>query len=174
MPSRALEPGERALWTKVIETVRPLDRGRRGAALETAPELPKRPAPAILRPAAIAAKPPIAPANTLDASWDRRLDKGVVTPDRIVDLHGHSLARAYDRLDRALDEAIASGARVLLLITGHAPSGEAPIRRGAIRAAVGDWLAASRHARSIAAVRPAHPRHGGRGALYIVLRRTRV
>jgi DNA-nicking Smr family endonuclease len=38
---------------------------------------------------------------------------------------------------------------------------------------VGDWLAASRHAGSIAAVRNAHPRHGGAGALYIVLRRRR-
>jgi len=57
------------------------------------------------------------------------------------------------------------------LITGHAPSGEGPVRRGKIRAAVGDWLAGSRHAPHIAAVRGAHPRHGGRGALYIVLRR---
>ena len=40
-------------------------------------------------------------------------------------------------------------------------------------AAIGDWLAASRHASSIAAVRGAHPRHGGAGALYIVLRRPR-
>jgi DNA-nicking Smr family endonuclease len=38
---------------------------------------------------------------------------------------------------------------------------------------VGDWLAASRHAGDIAAVRNAHPRHGGGGALYIVLRRGR-
>jgi DNA-nicking Smr family endonuclease len=47
------------------------------------------------------------------------------------------------------------------------------VKRGAIRAAVGDWLAASRHAGHIAAVRGAHPRHGGAGALYIVLRRRR-
>ncbi len=45
--------------------------------------------------------------------------------------------------------------------------------RGASRAAGGDWLAASRHADQIAAVRNAHPRHGGAGALYIVLRRRR-
>jgi len=38
---------------------------------------------------------------------------------------------------------------------------------------VGDWLAASRHAADIAAVRGAHPRHGGAGALYIILRRRR-
>jgi DNA-nicking Smr family endonuclease len=65
---------------------------------------------------------------------------------------------------------------VLLLITGKPPAGHGrqavgPAVRGAIRAAVGDWLAASRHAGDIAAVRNAHPRHGGAGALYIVLRR---
>ncbi|WP_367947133.1 Smr/MutS family protein [Sphingopyxis sp. BSNA05] len=45
--------------------------------------------------------------------------------------------------------------------------------RGAIRAAIADWLAASRHASHIATVRRAHPRHGGAGALYIILRRRR-
>ena len=39
------------------------------------------------------------------------------------------------------------------------------------KAAVHDWLAVSRHAPRIAAVRGAHPRHGGGGSLYIVLRR---
>jgi DNA-nicking Smr family endonuclease len=47
------------------------------------------------------------------------------------------------------------------------------VKRGAIRATIGDWLAASRHSSQIAAVRNAHPRHGGLGALYIVLRRRR-
>jgi DNA-nicking Smr family endonuclease len=36
---------------------------------------------------------------------------------------------------------------------------------------VHDWLAASRHAAQIAAVRGAHRRHGGGGSLYLVLRR---
>jgi DNA-nicking Smr family endonuclease len=62
----------------------------------------------------------------------------------------------------------------LLLITGHQRSGEPPVRRGAIRAAVHDWLAASRHAGEIAAVRGAHLRHGGGGSLYIVLRKPRA
>jgi DNA-nicking Smr family endonuclease len=88
-----------------------------------------------------------------------------------VDLHGHTLATAYAILDERLDQAISGGVRVLLLITGKPPKGEPPIARGRIRAAVGDWLQASRHAGSIAAVRNAHPRHGGNGALYIILRR---
>ena len=38
---------------------------------------------------------------------------------------------------------------------------------------IADWLAHSRHAPMIAAVRNAHPRDGGAGALYVVLRRKR-
>ena len=36
-----------------------------------------------------------------------------------------------------------------------------------------DWLAASSHHAAIAAVRSAHRKHGGDGALYIVLKRER-
>jgi DNA-nicking Smr family endonuclease len=120
--------------------------------------------------------PKAPPANTLDGSWDKDLSRGLVSPESAVDLHGLSLASAYDRLDRGLAEAIARGDRVLLLVTGKPPrpSSERPHARGAIRAAVGDWLAASRHSGKIAAVRAAHPRHGGAGALYIVLRRARM
>lgn len=125
------------------------------------------------RVANVARKPE--PGNTLDASWDRRLSRGLVAPESAIDLHGYTLASAYDRLDAGLEQAIAQGDRVLLLITGKPPrpDSERPHARGAIRAAVGDWIKASRHADRIAAVRGAHPRHGGGGALYIVLRRAR-
>jgi DNA-nicking Smr family endonuclease len=116
-----------------------------------------------------------APAPTvkgnLDGHWDRRLEKGGVQPDVTIDLHGHSLASAYARLDLAIGQAVAADMRLMLLVTGKARAPESG--RGAIRAAVSDWLASSRHAGDIAAVRNAHPRHGGDGALYIVLRRRR-
>jgi len=114
-------------------------------------------------------------ANTLDGGWDKRLTRGVVSPDCSIDLHGHTLASAHALLDVGLGRAIARGDRVLLLVTGKPPrpESERPHARGAIRSAVTDWLAGSRHADSIAAVRGAHPRHGGQGALYIVLRRGR-
>ncbi|HEX8535080.1 MAG TPA: Smr/MutS family protein [Allosphingosinicella sp.] len=173
---RRLAPEERALWEKVIASVRPL-RPRTGAeapqspATEAAPAAPKAPA---ARPRPVAAARKAEPGTTLDSSWDRRLAQGLVQPDFTVDLHGHNLATAYDLLDRRLDDGVSTGARLILLITGKPPTGERwPVQRGAIRAAVGDWLAASRHAGSIAAVRGAHRRHGGTGALYIVLRRRR-
>jgi DNA-nicking Smr family endonuclease len=173
--ARRLRAEERALWEKVIATTRPLRPAERRA---TADEPAEAAGPAVkARPGV---KPPAPPpakrrlvGESLDASWDRRLGRGLVQPDLEVDLHGHSLAAAHRLLDESLERALARGARILLLVTGKSPSGEAPVARGKIRAAVGDWLAASRHAADIAAVRNAHPRHGGAGALYIVLRRRR-
>ena len=166
--NRRLSAEERALWRKVAATVRPL---------QGPPIADSEPMPASSRkfPAKPTPPPPARPmGNTLDASWDRRLGRGLVPPDRVVDLHGHGLAAAHALLEARLDEAIASGARLVLLITGRPPRGEArPHGRGVIRASVGDWLAASRHAGHIAAIRAAHPRHGGAGALYLVLRRGR-
>lgn len=133
-----------------------------------------------LAPARPAPAPPPPPrrtdtANTLDGSWDKRIAKGGVIPDLTIDLHGHTLASAHAVLDTGIDRAVRSGARVVLLVTGRPPRAESerPHARGAIRAAVGDWIAASRHADAIAAIRGAHPRHGGQGALYLVLRRAR-
>jgi DNA-nicking Smr family endonuclease len=169
---RRLSPDEAKLWAKVVESVRPLD----AAAVAAPPEeneAAAAPAAARPRPAPAPPAPRKVPGVTLDASWDRRLSRGLVAPDAALDLHGHNLATAHDLLDRRLEQAIAAGARLLLLVTGKPPSRERGARRGAIRAAVGDWLQASRHAGSIAAVRGAHPRHGGAGALYIVLRRPR-
>jgi DNA-nicking Smr family endonuclease len=108
---------------------------------------------------------------TLDGSWDTKLRSGTVEPDRLLDLPGMNLDSAWAAIDRGLEQAIARGDRVLLLITGHHRPGEPPVQRGRIRAAVHDWLAASRHARNIAAVRGAHRRHGGGGSLYLILKR---
>ena len=187
MSGRRLSPEETALWKRVMAGVRPLpDRARFILTAEvTAPPAPPAPKPVPRAPGRVPAprlqptRPPVAklPAAdaTLDASWDRRLSRGLVSPDRSVDLHGHGLNSAYVLLDQALERAIVQGDRLILLVTGKPPprESERPHARGAIRAAVGDWLAASRHSDRIAAVRGAHPRHGGTGALYIVLRRAR-
>lgn len=173
---RRLSPEEAALWARVTETIRPLSRELR----ETSPIAEPQPGPAkkvkAAPPPPRAAQMPPKPIEdprsaTLDGGWDRRLRSGRVEPDRILDLHGHSLDSAWTAIDRSLERAIASGERILLLITGHERRGEPPLARGRIRAAVHDWLAVSRHASRIAAVRGAHRRHGGGGSLYIILRK---
>ena len=186
MAGRSLHPDEAALWRRVMDSVRPL----RAVAPVAAPTPPcsrgggnpgptssvPRPGLPLARENKAVAKPARpGPGTTLDGGWDRRLTKGAVAPDDVVDLHGHTLASAHSLLDARLGEAVARGARVLLLVTGKPPrpESERPHARGAIRAVVADWLQGSRHAPHIAAVRNAHPRHGGAGALYVILRRAR-
>ena len=177
---RSLDPEEQELWARVAATIRPLSREPLKASPEPEKPVRQQPLPPSHQPGGpsprrTAVEPPKRPKTpaTLDSSWDRRLTKGSVAPDRTLDLHGLNLDRAWTAIDRGLERAIASGDRVLLLITGHARAGDPPVQRGKIRAAVHDWLAASRHAEKIAAVRGAHPRHGGGGSLYIILRRNR-
>ncbi|MFC4292883.1 Smr/MutS family protein [Sphingorhabdus arenilitoris] len=190
--ARPLNDGEKALWSRVIETVQPLHRTAphkppasigqpdspqpRADSLSSPKRLPDAAALPAKKSRSTAPERPPAPKvlnHNLDGHWDRRIGKGAIIPDVHVDLHGTALSGAYNRLDGALEQAIAQRARVLLLVTGKPRShdrhsGEG---RGAIASVVRDWLAASRHAGSIAAVRNAHPRHGGAGALYIILKR---
>ena len=173
MTGRRLGPDERALWARVAATVTPL--GKRGVVAQAAdppapkvkamPAAPDRP---ITRSAPAARSAP----DTLDGGWDRRLRRGTVVPERTIDLHGHTLAGAHAALEEALAGATRDAVRVLLVVTGKPPRAD-DRGRGLIRASIGDWLAHSPHRAHIAAIRNAHPRHGGAGALYLILRRKR-
>lgn len=166
------------MWARVTATIRPLSRepekDRPAGAIQT-PEASPDPVKAvpIAKPSRTAPPAPRAarPGTTLDGTWDRKLRSGSIQPDRVVDLHGLNLDQAWSAIDLALERAENAGDRVILLVTGHHRAGEPPVQRGKIRAAVHDWLAVSRHASRIAAVRGAHARHGGGGSLYLVLRR---
>ena len=112
--------------------------------------------------------------NTLDGHWNRKIKSGQIEPDFSLDLHGHTLDAAYNRLMSGMAQARSMGARVILVVTGKSRPVDAADRgtsRGAIRAKMLDWLAASDHGNSITAIRKAHRRHGGEGALYLILRR---
>lgn len=128
-----------------------------------------------LAPTAPSSRATRTPVPVLDDSWERRITRGTIMPDMSIDLHGHTLETAHRQLNQSLARAVAQGARVLLVITGNprpsAVTSPGQRQRGAIRSEIGDWLALSGHADSIASVRTAHPRHGGNGALYIILRR---
>ena len=189
-PGRRLSADEAALWARVADTVKPLV-GRKAPLRDGAED--RREAGAEARPPAVttgrrSAKPsvPAAPAappprseervldrQHLDSTWDRRLLRGIVAPDFTLDLHGHTLDSAHARLDHGLSQALAHGARLVLLITGRERPSEDRRGRGVIRRKFLDWLAAGPHASRIAAIRPAHPRHGGAGAVYVVLKRGR-
>jgi DNA-nicking Smr family endonuclease len=180
-PPRGLTAGEQAAWSRLAHSVTPLP----GRLLPPRPVEPAAPAAAAptpaprpaTRPASPAGRtPPLAQAAGLDAGWDRRLAKAAIAPDFTIDLHGHTLDQAYARLHLGIGQAHAMGARLVLLVTGRprpADPADRGTSRGAIRAKVLDWLAAGPHASDIVAIRNAHRRHGGDGALYLVLRRRR-
>ena len=172
---RQLSPEDAELWARVTATIAPLSREKieRKPADKKEEPVPKAKPVGVLNRKAAAPRAARIPqlGTSLDSTWDRRLRSGSVELDRIIDLHGMNLDQAWRAIDRGLEQSIGRGDRVILLITGHHRAGEPPIHRGRIRAAVNDWLTASRHAGKIAAVRGAHRRHGGGGSLYIILRR---
>ena len=193
---RHLSRDEAALWARLTGTVSAINPPQNG---EVAPPLSWGDGGVSLRKHPVNLEKPLRPAksdrgegapprsgedqksrapnhNTLDANWDRKLARGVLSPDFTLDLHGLSLDAAYTRLHHGLTLAVAQQARVVLLITGRprpVDPADRGSKRGAIRAKVMDWLASGPQASQIAAIRPAHPRHGGAGAVYVVLRRGR-
>lgn len=185
-PADRLTARDRQLWRRVAATVRPLHE-----ALPPEPEPepePKQTGPA--SPVVVAAPPasPPAPARaarprayvppphpgdaTLDGRWDRHARGGRLEPDRVIDLHGHGVEEAHWLVEHCLRDAAADGARIVLIVTGKGSRGPED-RRGVIRASLADWLQLSRLRPLIAAMRPAHPRHGGAGAFYVILKRAR-
>lgn len=183
---RGLSADEQAAWAKLAQSVTPLA-GKRKPGLPSKTDLPKATSKPVAkpRPKPVLTSAPKSPSpspprrmfsSELDSSWNRKLKAGQIAPDYTLDLHGHTLDSAYTRIMSGLDQARAMDARLVLVVAGR----ERPVdpadrssKRGAIRAKLLDWLAVSHHADSIAAVRRAHIRHGGEGALYLVLKRRR-
>ena len=175
--ARKLDPDEAEIWSRVAATVRPLaGRPRIRAAAAIASTLPRVPEPHI-RPGL-----PVPPSRrtagpapdiaTLDGSWDRQMRRGQLRPDRAIDLHGHSRDSAFALLSDAVHAAGHGGLRVLLVVTGKG-SPDPARGRGVIRASLPLWLETPALRPFVAALRPAHPRHGGSGAWYVILKRHR-
>jgi DNA-nicking Smr family endonuclease len=184
MVRKRLTDEDNILWGRVAATVKPIS-GKMAPRLTDSvnlkhPILPLRDTTSAPAPMRLMSAPRVQAlpyANTLDAGWDRKLAKGLAQPDMSIDLHGETSATAYGRLNKALGDAVVRGSRMLLVVTGKPAVRNnprlPPNGRGVIRASIADWLSASPHASWIAAVRGAHPRHGGQGALYVIFKRGR-
>lgn len=166
---RKLAPEELELWQRVAATIRPIKPVAPGA------EVPSPVNNRVIRVFRHEPRPASTRALTLgdnlDSSWEKSIRSGSIEPDRTLDLHGMNLDTAWVSIDRLLDRAWNNHERVILLVTGRERADPERSGRGKIRAALKDWLAHSRHAGHIAAIRGAHRRHGGAGSVYIILRR---
>jgi DNA-nicking Smr family endonuclease len=94
------------------------------------------------------------------------LKNGAVKIDAKLDLHGMTQAAAHQELGYFLQKQIAGGARMLLIITGKGKNNE-----GVLRHALPGWLMTGEFKNYILTIHPAHVRHGGDGATYVLLRK---
>lgn len=106
-----------------------------------------------------------------------RMKRGKLVPDARLDLHGMRLDRAHPALTRFILTAHAAGHRLVLVITGKGKrsqdDGPIPTPRGVLKHNVPQWLAMPPLSQVVLQVAQAHISHGGEGAYYVYLRRSR-
>lgn len=111
----------------------------------------------------------------------RRIASGVIEIEDRLDLHGATQSVAHARLVAFVKGSAARGLRTVLVITGkggsrerNSPSwerGDAEV--GILRRSVPRWLAEAPLRGLVISYQAAAHRHGGDGAFYILLRRSR-
>jgi DNA-nicking Smr family endonuclease len=178
---RSLSDEERALWTGFVRSITPLQRSRQPAQ----PSVPsdagemasaaRPPAPRDARPEK--KTPPLAP---LGRRLKQRVARGREPIEVRLDLHGFTQKEAHAELLRFLCRAQADGVKIALIVTGKgadkvSDAGErhAAAERGVLRRQVPMWLALPEFRPLVVGFEDAHAGHGGKGALYVRLRRLR-
>jgi len=110
----------------------------------------------------------------LDKATAERLRRGELPVEARLDLHGLTQAKAHESLQRFLASCQAQQRRCVLVITGKGFRAEAGgPRTGILREAVPRWLNEPPNRARLLAFAPAKDRHGGGGALYVLLKRLR-
>jgi len=187
--SRRLSADERALWEQVARQATPLKpKPKSGVEPENAPPLvparsPQTPPPQ-LQPFRVGERSippqtrpaqPAPPRLAMDAKAFGKLNRGRLSPEARLDLHGMTLAEAHPELIGFILMAHATGRRLVLVITGKGKprddDGPMPSRQGVLRRQVPHWLAMPPLSQVILQVSQAHLKHGGAGAYYVYLRR---
>jgi DNA-nicking Smr family endonuclease len=175
--ARSLTVEERQLWGKIARQVTPLTRG---TVVEYPAEAPETDPPASdhgagasrssparePRPQRSPLPPPLAP---IDRKARQKLARGHDAIDARIDLHGRTQVQAHRALRNFLLDAQAAGNRYVLVITGKGREQE----HGILRRQVPLWLEAPDFRTLVVGFDTAHTGHGGAGALYVRIRRTR-
>lgn len=167
-----LSEEDRVLWSLVARTARPL-KGRAAVEIPQSAPGPKASAAEVASaPLALSAvKPkPRHPVHPMDEPTLDKLARGRLPIEGRVDLHGMSQDEAYSLLYSFLHRAHAGGVRYVLVITGKGSSSGGD---GVLRRAVPAWLSTPAFRPLVSSHDHAARKHGGSGALYVRLRRTR-
>jgi len=196
---RTITADEAELWkhaTRTLERVKAKPRVPEAShpemPLQPTPHAPSTPKVRAQAPSAAASKAAVASVRTAGRSkpaplpeFERRklrqIGSGKIEIDARIDLHGLRQDEARVRLRTFLLHAYAQGHRTVLVITGK--GGEAPAdrlgelagerRRGVLRRSVPSWLEDPDLRAVVVSYAQAGVRHGGAGALYVQLRKSR-
>ena len=179
---RALSEEEHALWESVARQVKPLRKKPRPPTLQAAesqadtatarPKSSPRPIPPVAAPKL--AKPAVPPLLPLGRRERSRLSRGRSEIDARIDLHGMTQVRAHRALLGFLQRAHSDGLTFVLVITGKGTMTAADSERGVLRRQVPQWLSLPEFRALVVGFEQAHLGHGGEGALYVRIRRTRA
>ncbi len=177
---------EAALWARVTGSAAPLKQRNRVSVRPEPAEPPRSlkkqppsPSPSPMQPKPVSRPRPIAGAVTLDRQTSRQLEKGRLTVEARLDLHGLRQRDALAQLRTFLKSAQARDLRHVLVITGKgtepaaAKSFYEAEERGMLRQAVPRWLSEPDFASLVVSFSAAPRRLGGEGALYVRLRKLR-
>ncbi len=183
---RSLSDEERALWESVAKQAKPLRKKPRAAKPEAAapaaealvaakPAASPKPLPSSKisrapRPDLPPAAPPLAPLGRRERS---QLSRGRKEIDARLDLHGMTQTRAHRALFGFLQRAHGDGMTFVLVITGKGKMG-AESERGVLRRQVPQWLSLPEFRALVVGFEEAHTGHGGEGALYVRIRRSKI
>ena len=118
-------------------------------------------------------------AKGIDARTNEKLRRGKFEIDATLDLHGMRQSEAKVELVRTLTRCYAAGKRCVLVITGkgHRQKESADWwdgKPGVLRQMVPQWLAEAPLSGIVLQSQAAQPKHGGGGAMYVLLRRKRA
>jgi DNA-nicking Smr family endonuclease len=107
----------------------------------------------------------------------RRLKQRVVRGREAIvgrlDLHGMTQREAHAALLHFLRRASRRQQRIVLVVTGKGAGGAGDRERGVLRRQVPQWLALPEFRAFVIGFEQAHIAHGGEGALYVRVRRSR-
>lgn len=173
---RLLTQDERVLWTTFTRTIAPLRAARPATDTESEADTAVLAQPALplaLRPGApppAAAKVPPPSLAPLGRRLRQRVARGREAIDGRLDLHGLTQSEAHAALLRFLRNASARQARLVLVITGK---GRGEGERGVLKRQVPQWLGLPEFRAYVIGFEDAHIQHGGEGALYVRIRRSK-
>ena len=108
------------------------------------------------------------PGLSIDPHSMERIRRGKMPIEAQVDLHGCTQEEAISSVNQFLDESWTRKRRLVLVITGK---GTARDGGGVLRSVVPRWITEGRFRSCLVGISAADRRHGGDGAVYVMLRR---